>query len=216
MFEIDEYLGKIKENLPHGESELMHRPALEYLLSSMKEDIDSNVRIITEKEYSNQANNENYGTPDFSVIKDSLTLGLVENKRVGLISEGYKLFMENKKNKAQIEKYFNISNNIILTDYLNFYLLTKEEEKIKVEKSVTLCSKNDLKSKKKPKIDSKDTKNLKELFALFFTKTPESINDAKAFAKALALPASSLKDELLVLGERDESGTIVNEYINNL
>lgn len=135
----------------------------------------------------------------------ALTLGYIENKRVNadlnaLINEA------NKNEKAQIAKYFHLSPNLIVTDYLRFVLICKDEkDKIIIAKSVRLCSLNDLSNLMQPKTQKSPStqaflqdkeKELCELFTLFFSATPRPINTALEFASSLALRSRMLKDSL--------------------
>jgi hypothetical protein len=63
----------------------------------------------------------NYGRPDFKITTNyHLTIGLIETKKIG---ENLKGLLRSD----QIYKYSQLSDNIILTDYLDFYLVRKGE-----------------------------------------------------------------------------------------
>lgn len=59
--------------------------------------------------------------PVFLIIKDFLTLGYIENKRVNANLEAI-------IKSDQILKYTKLSPNIILTDYLRFILLNLNDK----------------------------------------------------------------------------------------
>lgn len=132
-----------------------------------------------------------------------LTLGYIENKRVNADLEAL-INEANKNEKAQIAKYFHLSQNIILTDYLRFVLIRKDEkDKIITAKSVFICDLKALpsltKSNKNPSTQAflqDKEKELCELFTLFFSATPRPINTALEFASGLALRSRLLKDSL--------------------
>lgn len=130
----------------------------------------------------------------------ALTLGYIENKRVNADLEAL-INEANKNEKAQIAKYFHLSQNIILTDYLRFVLIRKDEkDKIIITKSVFICDLKALPSLTKKQqtqafLQDKE-KELCELFTLFFSATPRPINTALEFASGLALRSRLLKDSL--------------------
>lgn len=130
----------------------------------------------------------------------ALTLGYIENKRVNADLESL-INEANKNEKAQIAKYFHLSQNIILTDYLRFVLIRKDEkDKIITAKSVFICDLKALPSLTKKQqtqafLQDKE-KELCELFTLFFSATPRPINTALEFASGLALRSRLLKDSL--------------------
>lgn len=130
----------------------------------------------------------------------ALTLGYIENKRVNADLESL-INEANKNEKAQIAKYFHLSQNIILTDYLRFVLIRKDEkDKIITAKSVFICDLKALPNLTKKQqtqafLQDKE-KELCELFTLFFSATPRPINTALEFASGLALRSRLLKDSL--------------------
>ena len=137
---------------------------------------------------------EGRGAPDFLITKDSLTLGYIENKRINAP-------LDEIAQDKQIQKYFRLSSNIMLTDYLRFCLLHQDGKgKISIKQECRICEHSQLKAlAKNPKIYDVDSKarELTELFTLFFSQSPSPINTAKEFAHALAQRTRILKDEMI-------------------
>ncbi len=137
---------------------------------------------------------EGRGASDFLITKDSLTLGYIENKRINAP-------LDEIAQSDQIKKYFRLSSNIMLTDYLRFCLLHQDEKgKISIKQECRICEYSQLQSlAKNPKLHDLDSKakELDNLFSLFFSQNPSPINTAKEFANALAQRTRILKDEMI-------------------
>ncbi|BDB64564.1 DNA methyltransferase [Helicobacter cinaedi] len=177
------------QNISTQDKEHTYRTPLENLLNAFKGESKS---IHIKHEPNNDK--EGRGAPDFLITKDSLTLGYIENKRVNAP-------LDEIAQSEQIKKYFRLSSNIILTDYLRFCLLHQDEKgKITTKQECRICELSQLQAfAKNPKlynVDSK-TKELEQLFTLFFSQSPSPINTAKEFANALAQRTRILKDEMI-------------------
>ncbi|MGH6821074.1 MAG: hypothetical protein ACREDU_09465, partial [Methylocella sp.] len=84
------------------------RGALETLLNAAAQAADPGIRIIHEAKKVRGS-----GAPDFKVMKAAMILGYVENKTIG---ENLDQILKSD----QIARYKKLSNNILLTDYLQF------------------------------------------------------------------------------------------------
>lgn len=116
MNALKTYLESIVHITP-SDKEHTHRSALETLLNSLKDSINAKIQITHEP----NNDKEGRGAPDFLITLDSLALGYIENKRVN--DDLYKV-----AKSAQIQKYLELSPNIILTDYLHFLLIRTDEK----------------------------------------------------------------------------------------
>lgn len=151
-----------------------YRGELKALLENLacilsKEKLDcKNIKIIHEP----LNDKEGKGAPDFLITKDSLVLGYVENKRVNAP-------LDSIAKSPQIEKYLRLSDNLILTDYLRFSLVRKDDKnEIAIAQECKICELRELKAiAKNPKLLDLDSKarELLEFFALFFTRTPKPL-----------------------------------------
>ena len=90
-------------------TELSDRGALETLLNAAAQKADSGIHVIHE------AKKVRGSGPDLKVMKSAMILGYVEDKTVG---EN----LDQVLKSDQIARYKKLSNNILLTDYLEFHL----------------------------------------------------------------------------------------------
>ncbi|MCI5968646.1 type ISP restriction/modification enzyme [Helicobacter sp.] len=186
---LNAYLFKIKE-MQEGDREQTFRPHLFELLESVAKQYDKKINSIHEP----NNDKEGRGAPDFLITKDSLTLGYIETKRVNAD-------LEKIAQSKQIQKYFLLSSNIILTDYLRFCLLHQDENGvISIKQECRICELLELQALvKNPKLYDMElkAKELNNLFTLFFSQNPNPLNTAKDFTKALAQRTRILKDEMI-------------------
>ncbi|MCR6578538.1 DNA methyltransferase [Campylobacter insulaenigrae] len=202
------YLENIKD-ISINDKEHTHRTALQNLLQAIKENQDKQNKISIKQEPNNDK--EGRGAPDFLITKDFLTLGYIENKRVNAN-------LDNIIKSDQILKYTRLSPNIILTDYLRFVLLSlNEKNEIIICKEVKICSLDEIKSiiKNQSLLETK-TKELNELFSIFFAKIPNPINSALEFANHLSLRTRILKDELLLSIKNEALISLFNTFKETL
>ncbi|WP_139453157.1 type ISP restriction/modification enzyme [Campylobacter armoricus] len=202
------YLENIKD-ISINDKEHTHRTALQNLLQAIKDNQDKQNKISIKQEPNNDK--EGRGAPDFLITKDFLTLGYIENKRVNAN-------LDNITKSDQILKYTKLSPNIILTDYLRFVLLSlNEKNEIIICKEVKICSLDEIKGtiKNQSLLETK-TKELNELFSIFFSKIPNPINSALDFANHLSLRTRILKDELLLSIENEALISLFNTFKETL
>jgi hypothetical protein len=133
------------------------------------------------------------GAPDFKVTNRGLILGYVENKKIGDN-------LDKVLKSDQIKRYKDLSQNIILTDYLHFIWINKDG----VQRE-TLCHETDLES---PKFWLREDRiaAVTKLLEAFFSTAPEGIGRAQQLALALATRSKLLRDYLgeeLVRQERE-------------
>ena len=203
---VNNYLNSIK-NMSEKDKEHTHRSALQILLNETK-DATGNGRIKIIHEPNNDK--EGRGAPDFRFEINSLIVGYIENKRVNAnLDEIIK--------SEQIKKYLELSDNIIITDYLRFIRIDKNGN---ITSEVRLCELSELKNYNKAFMQSKQL-NLKEkanklfeIFKLFLSHKPKQINSAKEFANALAERTKLLKNSLLEM-ERNERVKALYDIFKN-
>ena len=105
---FDRYLLALRKTAVDEKTEHTDRAALQALLQSIVETSQSGITVQHEPKRT-----ADKGAPDFKITKSGLILGYVENKKIG---ENLSKVLKS----AQITKYKTLSNNIILTDYLQF------------------------------------------------------------------------------------------------
>ncbi len=175
--------------LADGESsELTYRTPLETLLNSF---VGANINrnLVVKHEPTKQ---EDKGRPDFKITtKEQLTIGLIETKKPG---EDLKKHLNTK----QLNNYKQLSDNIILTDYMNFYLIRKGEPVLNTELFADYSLQN-----KRFKLEQSRIDELTRLFTNFFESEPETIGRTQDLALKLSEKARFLKDYGSAILEND-------------
>lgn len=203
------------QNISTQDKEHTHRTALENLLNALKEYLTLQNKVLQSIHIKHEPNNdkEGRGAPDFLITKDSLTLGYIENKRVNAD-------LDSISQSPQIEKYLRLSDNLMLTDYLRFCLVRKNDKgNAEIVRECRICELSQLKALvKNPKLFNLETKakELTELFILFFSQSPSPIITAKEFANALAQRTRILKDEMIENENNDSIQGLFNAFKESL
>ncbi|MGL2684881.1 type ISP restriction/modification enzyme [Helicobacter pylori] len=195
---LKEYLEGIKD-LTLGSNELTHRLFLHNLLDKLKNHFNKEFKIEHEPNRDKQG-----GQPDFRVSYQGLNIGYIENKRVGTnLSQLLK--------SKQILKYLELNPNLMLTDYLKFVWVGKDEEnKPSIKRKISIASLDELSKSLKP--NPQTERDLIELFRGFFNHEAAPITNAKDFANALSAPTRYLKDALIQYQKDDQVSSIFNNF----
>jgi len=125
-----------------------------------------------------------FGSPDFKIIdKANNIIGYIEckdiNTDIGDLIES-----------EQIKKYLSVSNNLILTNYIDFILFKNGS----IMANCSISSKIDLKSNK-PK--TKEIDIFKDILTKFFLTAPQITTSTKKLSEELAKRTRILKDFIL-------------------
>ena len=183
---LKEYLQKIQTISP-SDKEHSNRGALESLFKSLAEVFSQNKKSKIHITHEPNNDSEGKGAPDFLITLDSLVVGYIENKRVGAN-------LDEIAQSDQIKKYFSLSPNLMLTDYLRFILLRQDDKgKISITQEVQICPLSSIKSKP----TEQKAQELYSLFEIFFSHTPKPINTPEEFADSLASRTRLVRDSLL-------------------
>ncbi|MGL2648373.1 type ISP restriction/modification enzyme [Helicobacter pylori] len=194
---LKEYLEGIKD-LTSESNELTHRPSLYNLLDSLKDNFKKELKIEHEPNRDKQG-----GQPDFRVSYQGLNIGYIENKRVGTD-------LNQLLKSDQILKYLELNPNLMLTDYLKFVWVGKDEEnKPSIKRKISIASLEEL-PKLKP--NPQTERDLIELFRGFFNHEAAPITNAKDFANALSAPTRYLKDALIQYQEDMQVSSIFKNF----
>ncbi|OOQ26907.1 DNA methyltransferase, partial [Helicobacter pylori] len=194
---LKEYLESIKDLTPE-KNELTHRLFLHNLLDKLKNHFNKEFKIEHEPE------RKQGSQPDFRISYQGLNIGYIENKRVGT---DLNQLLESK----QILKYLELNPNLMLTDYLNFVWVGKDEEnKPLTKRKISIASLDELSKPLKPKPQTE--RDLIELFKSFFNHEATPITNAKDFANALSAPTRYLKDALIKYQEKTQVSSIFNNF----
>ncbi|WQW55290.1 N-6 DNA methylase [Helicobacter pylori] len=193
---LKEYLESIKD-LTLKSNELTHRLFLHNLLDKLKNHFNKEFKIEHEPE------RKQGSQPDFRVSFQGLNIGYIENKRVGAD-------LNQLLKSDQILKYLELNPNLMLTDYLNFMWVGKDEEnKPLIKRKISIASLDEL-SKPQPKPQTE--RDLIEFFRGFFNYEAAPITNAKDFANALSVPTKYLKDALITYQKDMQVSSIFNNF----
>ncbi|EJB79207.1 hypothetical protein HPHPH4_1541 [Helicobacter pylori Hp H-4] len=195
---LKEYLEGIKDLTPES-NEHAHRRSLHNLLDSLKDKFNKEFKIEHEPKRDKQG-----GQPDFRVSYQGLNIGYIENKRVGTN-------LSRLLKSDQILKYLELNPNLMLTDYLNFMWVGKDEEnKPSIKREISIASPEELSKPLKPNPQTEH--DLIELFRGFFNHEAAPITNAKDFANALSAPTKYLKDALIQYQKDDQVSSIFKNF----
>jgi hypothetical protein len=187
---FDRYLLALRKTRVDEKTEHTDRAALQSLLQAIADDGASGVAVQHEPKRV-----PDKGAPDFKVMRNGLILGYVENKAIG---EN----LDKVLKSDQIARYKDLSQNIILTDYLHFIWINKDG----IQRE-TLCHASDLET---PRFWLREDRvaAVSKLLEGFFSTAPEGIGQAQQLALALATRSKLLRDYLgeeLVRQEREHT-----------
>ncbi len=194
---LKEYLESIKDLTPE-DNELTHRPSLYNLLNRLKDHFNKEFKI------EHEPKRDQGSQPDFRVSFQGLNIGYIENKRAGAnLSQLLK--------EDQIRKYLELNPNLMLTDYLNFMWVGKDENNApSIKKEISIASLDELSKPLKPKPQTE--RNLIELFKSFFNHEAAPITNAKDFATHLSPRTRYLKDALIKYQEKTQVSSIFKNF----
>lgn len=192
---FETYFSTIKK-LPFSEiTEHSLRTPFESFLITIAQEINPRIKIIHEGKGS-----ANFGRPDFVVHLQGQHIGYIETKKLG---ENLDKILTSE----QIEKYKELSDNIILTNYLDFIWIKNKE----VQKISTLAYIEDAKNKK-TSLNTDNINQVNELMSSFFSTTPQKIKNPKKLAKELAIRTKILKDFLYLNLKNSTEGLLADLY----
>ncbi|GAA7286470.1 DNA methyltransferase [Helicobacter pylori] len=198
---LKEYLEGIKDLTPES-NELTHRAFLQILLKGLKDHFNKEFKIEHEPNRDKQG-----GQPDFRISYQGLNIGYIENKRVGT---DLRKIVESEKSD-QILKYLELNPNLMLTDYLNFVWVGKDEKnKPLIKREISVASLDELSKPLKP--NPQTERDLIELFKSFFNYEAAPITNAKDFATHLSVSTKYLKDALITYQKDMQVSSIFKNF----
>ncbi len=199
---LKEYLEGIKD-LTLGSNELMHRPSLYNLLNRLKNHFNKEFKI------EHESKRDQASQPDFRISYQGLNIGYIENKRVGT---DLRKIVESEKSK-QILKYLELNPNLMLTDYLNFMWVGKDENNAPfIKKEITIASLDELSKSLNLNLQEEKERDLIEIFRGFFKYEAAPITNAKDFATHLSPRTKYLKDALIKHQEKVQVSSVFNNF----
>ncbi|WP_158817937.1 type ISP restriction/modification enzyme [Methylocapsa sp. S129] len=187
---FDAYLRKIRETPLAEHTEHTGRSALEVLLGQFAGEAAGR-EINVQHEPKREADK---GAPDFKIKRRGMILGYVEVKEIGAN-------LDKVLKSGQIRRYRELSDNILLTDYLQWVWIDRE----RVKGREILAYPTDLEGRTL-RITPERAEAVAKLIAAFFSEAPQGIGRAQQLALALAARSRLLRDYLgeeLVRQERE-------------
>jgi hypothetical protein len=177
MTEFEIYFKSLQSQKIGDITEHSHRPALKTLVESF---VGSKVKVLHEPKREGK-----FGSPDFKITHTESIIGYIENKKI-------EETLDNILKSDQIKKYQSLSDNILITNYIDWIWIKGGE----IQKREMLCYITDIENKK-AKLDSNKTDAVEKLIKGFLSQAPKKVADAKRLAEELAIRAKLLKDFLL-------------------
>ena len=187
MQEFIKYYDTIKSQDLNKITEHSLRPALNELLVSIANEFNPKIKVVHEHKREGK-----FGAPDFKIFETENIIGYIENKK---IDEQLDKILKSD----QIKKYKELSNNLLLTNYLEWIWILNGE----IKKRETLCFISDF-DNKKSKLNLDKAKLVKELITNYLSTAPQGISEPKKLAESLAIRARLLKDFIFEELKRQE------------
>ncbi|MGN8478333.1 N-6 DNA methylase [Helicobacter pylori] len=194
---LKEYLESIKNITPES-NELTHRLFLHNLLDKLKNHFNKEFKI------EHEPKRDQGSQPDFRISYQGLNIGYIENKRVGTN-------LRQLLKSDQILKYLELNPNLMLTDYLNFVWVGKDENNEPlIKREISVASLDELSKPLKPNPQTEC--DLIEFFKSFFNYEAAPIANAKDFATHLSPRTKYLKDALIKYQEKAQVSSIFKNF----
>ncbi|WNE32411.1 N-6 DNA methylase [Helicobacter pylori] len=198
---LKEYLEGIKDLTPE-KNELTHRFFLHNLLDKLKDHFNKEFKI------EHEPKREQGSQPDFRVSFQGLNIGYIENKRAG---EDLSQLLKSD----QVRKYLELNPNLMLTDYLNFMWVGKDEKNAPlIKKEISVASLDELSKPLKP--NPQTERDLIGFFKGFFNYEAAPITNAKDFATHLSPRTRYLKDALIKYQEKAQVSSIEKAQVSSI
>lgn len=180
------YFQALREAYANGGTEHSGRTALENFLNAVRPE---KVRVQHEP-----PRQDDKGSPDFKIMRDARIIGYIENKAPG---EN----LDKVLKSAQIKKYLQLNDSLIITDYLQWIWLKDG----RIAARETLAYPSDLQNKSFLPAPDK-CQAVENLISGFFSVDPAPVGDIGDLAGHLAIRARLLRDALAIELARQEKG----------
>ncbi len=179
---FDAYLLKVKSTALKEQTEHTSRSALENLLNDFATKADKNhIQVVHEP-----TRQQGFGAPDFKIKSKGMILGYVEVKAIGTN-------LDKELKSDQFKKYRTLSDNILVTDYLQWIWLDSKTGKAKAR--ARLIEESDLEGKTL-RINTDRAAEVEKIITAFFSEPPQGIGRSQQLALALAARSQLLRDFL--------------------
>ncbi|BDU62560.1 DNA methyltransferase [Candidatus Borrelia fainii] len=194
---FNEYIKSLKEIPKESKTEHTDRSHLEKLLNELKENKDIKIQHEPRRDKSG------LGAPDFLIKLNDINIGYVEVKKT---NQNLNETLASK----QIEKYKELSNNILLTNYLEFILIRNG---VVTLREILLY---DIELSKTSKLDSIRVAKVDFIIKEFLRNSYERITNIESLASLLAIRTKTLKDlineKLDISLKKNNQNSLVSSY----
>lgn len=184
------YFSEIKNCDLHESTELTLRAALHNLLTKLAQQKNPKIKVIHEP----KRDDSGRGAPDFKFKIYESILGYLENKKT-------KIVLDQILKSDQIAKYKRLSDNLLLTNYLQWMWLKNGI----VVGNETLALESDV-GNPRAHLDLDKAEKVNKLIGHFFSTTPKGIGKVSVLALELATRCHDLREfmiEELIRQERE-------------
>lgn len=186
---FEKYIQSLQKFDINEVTEHTYRKELQELLESISDESMADITIQHEPK-----RQEGFGAPDFKIkTKGEAILGYVENKK---LTDNLAKTLKTE----QLKKYQTLSNNIILTNYLEWVWIKNGE----VIDKAALCKISDLENPITARVEPSKANAVRTLISNFYSQAPKGIGKPKKLAEALAIRARYLRDFLNIELDRQE------------
>ncbi len=164
--------------------------------------VDLIEKLMPEISCTNEPKRQACGAPDFILTKNEIAIGYIEAKNIG-----DKDLLGANVNYEQFKRYKISLDNLIFTDYLNFYFYQNGQLTTQIAIAEVVSN--------KIKPLPQNFTNFISLIINFCQQTPQSINNSQDLAIKMAIKARLLAntiDKALNIDESTNQGTVLWEY----
>ena len=182
-----DYIKEINQLYQTGNAtEHSYRPALKKLIESIlteNGELSSLIQVI------NEPRRIDCGSPDYIITRANIPVCYIEAKDIGSN-------LNSKQNKAQIDRYINALDNIIITDYLTFIFYQKQErvETIQIAECNTNFPVRDNSSTGKLMLHKENFAKFENFIRAFAQSEPQSIIKSQKLAEIMASKAKLMAE----------------------
>ncbi|RKZ46265.1 MAG: DNA methyltransferase, partial [Candidatus Parabeggiatoa sp. nov. 3] len=191
---INQYLNQIQTNLNTGVAkEHSHRAALQNVLSALQ----STINVI------NEPKRIECGSPDLVILDpqaDNMPLGYIEAKDIGLS-------LDNALKTEQLERYLAFSDNLILTDYLEFRWFVKHERQPKIIVRLATVDQSGL-----LQVINESFREFENLIEIFVQTQAITLTNPFDLAERMAKIAIPMRSAVLTAYQLEKTGPLHDQF----
>nr|WKT13842.1 N-6 DNA methylase [Borrelia sp. BU AG58] len=195
---LKEYVNDLKRTKVEEKTEFTDRDCLKKLIEKSRP--SSSILI----QHEPKRNKEGLGAPDFIVKNNESIVGYIETKKI-------EQNLDDTLKSPQIEKYKQLSSNILLTNYIEFVWIKNENVVLRE----ILVFKTEL-EKHNTKIDPTKSEKVTDILKQFLVAPIENITSVEKLASLLAKRSKTLKElveQTLTLNLKlDKQNTLTETY----